>query len=81
MSDIEDLLRQDGHPDDEPLTIERGHLEHLLEMAKRGDVASSGRRLRHGFRRVPCCSEPEGREELCYGCQAYSAAEEALAIP
>lgn len=81
MSDIEDLIRQEAHPDDEPVTIERGRLEDLLFLARLGDVANSQRRLRNGFRHVAGCSNPRHRDPDCYLCQTFATAEEALAVP
>lgn len=63
---------------DDPVTIERDHLEILLDFAERGDVANSCRRLRRGFRHGPVCSEPAGREPGCVSCQAFEVAESAL---
>lgn len=61
----------------ENVEIDRDSLEHLLWLAKRGDVAGSQRRLRHGFRHVAVCSG-EHREADCFSCQAFTAAEASL---
>ena len=63
----------------EQISIPREYLATLLWYAKRGDIANSQRRLRHGLRHVPICSDPAHRDPDCHTCQAFDAAEHALA--
>lgn len=58
--------------------IDKDDLELLLWFAKAGDVAKSGRTWRTGFRKHAVCSGDE-REDACPNCQAFTAAEAALA--
>jgi len=60
------------------VTIDRDRLAELLWFAQRGDVANSQRRWSHRFRRAASCSDPDGREDGCYSCQTFAAAEFAL---